>query len=141
MRDIVVLSYEDAANYACENPWCAIQISHIHDYPSLSKENRAGLLQLNFPDLVKPFRGWDEPLFTSEQAHEILDFVNENWDKCDTLMVHCRAGISRSPAVAAAVEKIKRGDCLGYFENCAYSPNMLVFNTILEVAKERKELK
>jgi protein-tyrosine phosphatase len=44
-------------------------------------------------------------------------------------MVHCLAGVCRSPAVAAAISQIKYNDDSLYFD--IYHPNTLVYNTML----------
>ena len=50
-------------------------------------------------------------------------------------MIHCDAGVSRSPAVAAALETIFYGRNDKWFEDCC--PNVLVYRMILEVAKTK----
>jgi len=40
-------------------------------------------------------------LFTREQARQIIDFVKKcHMCRCEGILVHCKAGISRSAAVA-----------------------------------------
>ncbi len=76
-------------------------------------------------------------LFDKSHANTILDFVKKNKNEIDLLFVHCEAGISRSPAVAAAISRIYFNDDAEWFK--MYKPNDLVYKIILETAKERGE--
>jgi predicted protein tyrosine phosphatase len=51
-----------------------------------------------FFDLVE--ERWPYSLMTYEDAFQIVNFVNKNAKKVEGIMVHCKAGISRSAAVA-----------------------------------------
>jgi predicted protein tyrosine phosphatase len=124
--------------------WAAIQITtYPNDWPVLNATKRSGLLQLAFLDMDRHVPGIEDHdswsygsrLFTPENADQILDFVNEMWDKVDLFLVHCEAGISRSPAVAAALCKIKHGHDQHFFDN--YTPNRLVYRTLLDRAIAR----
>jgi predicted protein tyrosine phosphatase len=42
-------------------------------------------------------------LMTSDHARQIWDFVFNYQDRVDTVVVHCEQGMSRSPAIAAAL--------------------------------------
>ncbi len=70
-----------------------------------------------------------EQCFQPEQARQILALV-KTWPEAQRLIVHCDAGYSRSPAVAAAISKILTGDDESFFKR--YRPNMWVYRTILE---------
>ena len=86
-----------------------------------------------------------ETLFNPERAVQVLDFVRPHVDQKRALrasglghtavraiIVHCDAGWSRSPAVAAALTKTLLGqDDTHWFK--AKSPNMLVYRTLLTV--------
>ena len=66
-------------------------------------ENRVGLLRLVFEDTEEP----DTPAsFTAALASEILAFVEQMWDQVEVFLIHCEVGLSRSPAVAAALCQI-----------------------------------
>lgn len=73
-------------------------------------------------------------LFNKDQAGQIWDFVEKWWGKVQYLVVHCRAGVARSPAIAAAVAEVKTGDNTTYFWK--YQPNQLVYDTMMESYKE-----
>ena len=75
-------------------------------------------------------------LFQPSQADMILDLLDKHPD-AELFVVHCDAGLSRSPAVAAAISKITTGEDQEYFKR--YHPNMLVYRTILERHQERQD--
>lgn len=86
-------------------------------------------LDLRFHDIQTAV---DEKLtsFDASMADEILEFVNENINLADAIVVNCQAGISRSVAVASALSKI-----LNHTDDQIFShglPNMLVYTTILD---------
>ena len=68
--------------------------------------------------------------FSSDQASNILSFMEHNHDKIETLIVACEAGISRSAGCAAALEKIYFNTDQIY-NNTRYFPNSLIYRTIL----------
>ena len=136
-REIVVLSCIEAEDYCCDARWACISIASTEeDFSPIRKRRRKGLLQLAFADIDKPLPGFIH--FEDDHAHDILDFVTHYWKRVDTLMVHCHAGLSRSPAVAAAIARLKWGDGSEFFEE-PYLPNELVYRTILEVAAGRED--
>lgn len=89
-----------------------------------------GVLRLSFIDADEQRDDQPHVLFGREQARAILDFVTEHRDAIERVVVHCDAGLSRSPAVAAALAV-----CLGqsdqeFFQR--YRPNMRVYRTLLD---------
>jgi predicted protein tyrosine phosphatase len=54
-------------------------------------------LQLHFADLAAPREGLD-PASASQMA-EFIAFIS-SWDRAAPLLIHCYAGVSRSPAAA-----------------------------------------
>ena len=103
-----------AKEFKFESPWAAISIVTEPPWPELLEENRIGLLQLEFMDaeFVRPTSMWGNGLsiFNEGHATQILEFVSDMWDQVECFMIHCDAGRSRSPAVAAAIEKIRYDD-------------------------------
>ncbi len=127
-----VRSAYNAALFRCDRPWAAISITTEGDFPVLSGGNRQGLLQLAFADTADS----DRPdAFTTVLATELLDFVAEVWDRVEVLLIHCEAGLSRSPGVAASLSQIYYGDDGRWFE---YDfPNALVYHLLVEGHKRR----
>ncbi len=129
-----VRSARNAEFFRSDRPWAAISIASDHKFPALSEDNRVGLLRLVFEDISRP----DTPQsFTSDQAAEILDFVASVWDKADKFLIHCDVGLSRSPAVAAALLQIYYGDDGGWLE--LGIPNRLVYNLLVETHSRMSE--
>jgi predicted protein tyrosine phosphatase len=96
--EFVVLSREEAEAYEPRGKEICISISDP-DAPSAQVSPRfAAVLRLNFDDVIE--RG--EPsdvLFAEGHAREIREFL-DSWPNAERVMVHCNAGVSRSPGVA-----------------------------------------
>ena len=127
-----VRSARNAEFFRSDRPWAAIQISHSDDHPTLSEKNRVGLLRLVFEDIEEA--GKPES-FTPALATEILDFVEKMWDKVDVFLIHCEVGLSRSPAVAAALCRIYYGHDGRWFDSIF--PNRLVYQLLIETHARR----
>lgn len=98
-------------------PWAAIQIHTGTDWPDLDETGRRGCLRLNFADLEYAgdhdkdwCRAHNTALFSFRHAKRILDFVAEHAKHVEYFLIHCEAGMSRSPAVAAAVQNLMGRD-------------------------------
>ena len=131
-KSFEVRSARNAEFFRSDRPWAAIQISHHDDFPALSEENRVGLLRLVFEDIEDA----DMPgSFNASLAAEILDFVDKIWDKVEVFLIHCEVGLSRSPAVAAALCRIYYNHDGGWFDSIF--PNRLVYRLLVEAHAER----
>jgi len=112
-----------------------------------TNECTRGVLHLQFHDLDRipedhiPLLGSGVPahlvvdettLFNEGHAKQMLDFVRRYKDDVGAILVHCDAGWSRSPAVAAAVGKVlfQQDDAMWFKTK---TPNMRVYRTILNV--------
>lgn len=132
---IIVLSRTDAKKFTCDKPWACISISAGGDQTPpiiLSEENRQDLLRINFDDIE--YETYAYPYaFQPGHAVEIYNFVEKNKD-VDVLMVHCAAGYSRSPAVAAAITKVvlKRDNQEYFTDTDKYYPNRRVYRMMTE---------
>lgn len=144
-KRIDVRSKRLAEQYQSEAPWACISVvSEVGDWPLISGVNRVGLLQLAFHDRSSQHYV-NHPLmahtyFQKQQAEQVLDFVDQHWDNVEGFMIHCEAGISRSAAIAAAIELIKHGrgaDNLYFDQSTPYVPNTHVYKVILKVWQER----
>lgn len=138
--DIQVRSRPDAKKFFCDLPWAAISIStDPSNFPELQTENRVGLLRLSFWDSDGYTISYEETeyLFNKNYADQIIDFVDEMFPKIETLLVHCEMGVSRSPAIAAAISNHfwgKNAESI-YFKK--HTPNMFVYRTILHAYNEK----
>lgn len=135
---IEVYCREDMQAFRSSVPWAGISIAaDADDWPVIDRDNCVGLLQVQFADLEQPHPG--EKLIDEPDAQRILDFVAEVWSQIGLLVVHCQAGLRRSPAVAAAVSRIYFGEDSIWFTPGVYEPNYLVYETILRLAQQRGE--
>lgn len=139
MTQIVVKSRTQAKQFGNEvvGDWVAVSVStETCDFVQLEGETLKEVLQLCFWDIANPteerLRTMDGKLFCQGQAQQIIDFVDRWWGNVDWILVHCEAGRSRSPAIAAAIDYIWNGReaSLPYFQQ--YDPNHFVFKTMLE---------
>jgi predicted protein tyrosine phosphatase len=113
-------------------------------------KNRLAVLTLNFYDLDYDPKKWGEKdtneivkeyghgLFKVAQAEAILDFVEQWHDLAAFALIHCEAGVSRSAAVSAAIDKIYTGSDMAVFGDPKYIPNRYVYRTILEARHWRR---
>lgn len=106
-------------------------------YPA--NERCAGILELAFDDidqagavLLRPDA--PEVLFDDALADQIIDFWLAHRDVAE-IHVHCDAGSCRSPAVAAALQKLAGDDDSVWF--ATKSPNRKVYRTLLNRAMDR----
>lgn len=135
-------------------PYAVVSIGTPGDpeAPVCVNEHCRGVLRLWFDDIdtaddvpILLLRGAQEgdeiaPLspFDNDTADRILDFWSavQGDPAVHLFYIHCHAGHSRSPAVAAALQKIESGDDAFWF--AGKCPNMLVYRTLLNRAFERK---
>jgi hypothetical protein len=127
-----VRSARNAEFFRSDRPWAAISITSGPKFPALDEANRVGLLRLNFDDTTEP---GTPRSFTPALAAEILDFVAGVWGQVEVLLIHCDVGLSRSPAVAAALFRIYYGDDGPWFE--LDFPNQLVYDLLVETHARR----
>ena len=103
--EFVVLSREEAELYEPRGKEICISISDPDASPARVSSRFAAVLRLNFDDVIE--RG--EPsdiLFAEDHAREIRKFLDA-WPKAERVMVHCNAGVSRSPGVALGLCDIR----------------------------------
>lgn len=96
-------------------------------------------LPIAFHDLDRP--GPPEEgtvLITDKIAEDIAVFVDDAVNSgVKVLLVHCTAGVSRSPGVATAISQFYFGDSSEFFKR--YAPNMLVYRKVLEALRRLKD--
>lgn len=91
-----------------------------------------GVLRLAFfdSDLSAEDEG-PEGLFSRDDARQIWRFLLPLHKKLRCIVLHCSAGVSRSPGVAAALSNVLCGDDQSFFER--YRPNRRVYTLLLDV--------
>lgn len=94
------------------------------------------MLRLSFADIDRPSAG--AVMFGAEHARAICAFVSEHRSSIECVVVHCDAGFSRSPAVAAALARCLGQDDAEFFRR--YHPNMHVYRTLIDAWNNREDL-
>jgi predicted protein tyrosine phosphatase len=91
------------------------------------------VIELTFHD-SDPSAGLGHPEkirhMTKGDADKIAKFVLQHHDQVDAIVVHCEQGMSRSPAIAAAIAEHLRQDMSIYDRD--YQPNSHVRSLLLE---------
>ena len=93
------------------------------------------VLQLAFHDAEPPAHG-ELLLMSRDQADEIWRFIDEHRNEVDAVVVHCESGVSRSPAVAAALCASFGGDAATFFEE--FQPNGHVYQLVRDAARRSR---
>jgi predicted protein tyrosine phosphatase len=138
-----VSRHEAEDNNLCSRAHIIISISTpaYEQAKVATNSHTKGVLRLQFHDLDEaPNPEWQanygQPvLFGKEHAKRIKSFVIRY--RPEEIIVHCDAGISRSPAVAAALSMYFNGEdyefwCTGgMYNDRGYRPNQLVYKTLL----------
>ena len=96
--EIRVLSREAAERYEPCGVEVCISISDPDVAPAQLSRAFVAVLRLAFTDIVAA-PAPEDVLFAAEHAGDILRFV-ELWPDVERIVVHCNAGVSRSPGVA-----------------------------------------
>jgi len=90
--------------------------------------NEQFVLRLQFHDLDRIHPKLNEvTYFSHRHAREIVDFVLCHMS--DNIVVHCEVGVSRSPAIAAAISQFFGMPPWSWFRQ--YVPNMMVFAILM----------
>lgn len=131
---ILVLPRVKAEKFYPDRPWACISIMDsawfdARKFPPIPDVNRVKILRLGFDDIE--FERPEHRTISLDQARGIWAFVKKYWDQIEILMIHCHAGISRSPAVAKALTEVYHPEYLPYYERL-YNPNRLVYAKMLE---------
>lgn len=95
------------------------------------------MLAIGFDDLDADIRyeiDADRVMMTPEHARRIWRFVRAHREHVELIVCHCEAGVSRSPAVAAAVCHALGGDAAPFFRD--FMPNPHVHRLMLGAATE-----
>ena len=97
----------------------------LRDVLCLAFDDAEPVASSKLPTSIKPMTG--------EQAKQIWEFVRKWEGKVGTIVVHCEQGMSRSPAVAAALCRHYGGDEGYFFQH--HQPNLYVRRLMIERAK------
>lgn len=148
MKEIFVYSRNVVeALPAHDEPHIIISINSPGQEPARIRTNNATLGRVNlfFWDLdQRPAAGHveyegkqydfndipEEELCQPADAVKVIDLVLAH-PEAKQIVVHCRAGVSRSAAVAAALHKVLNGSDEPIFGSRRYRPNMRVYRMLL----------
>jgi predicted protein tyrosine phosphatase len=139
---ILVSTRDEVGRFATSGKAACISINDSNQAPALlpASIDDAHVLRLQFDDVDGSNETWhNRPvvMFNESLAESILDFWHQVKDQIDVLLVHCNAGMCRSPAVAAVIEHIHTGEDQHWFDR--KRPNMMVYRTLLETWLERTD--
>jgi predicted protein tyrosine phosphatase len=129
-----ILSKQQVEEFTGEDKYILISIScNGEDKANLKvDDNRVNTLFLEFDDADKKIKGQQVNLFSRKQAIAIIRFVREHKDNVETIVANCRAGISRSSGVIAAIMKLFYRDDSEVYNCKKYFPNRFVYLKILK---------
>jgi predicted protein tyrosine phosphatase len=111
----IVISYRDLGNEKANLP---------------ENKNRLDVLWLCFDDLTGKEDGAEKP-FNEEAAKQIWDFIRKHLNSIEYIVLNCEAGISRSPATAAAIAQVLNGNNEYFFKNPMFILNVFIYKLML----------
>ncbi len=101
LKSVIFMGRIEAAAEPARPDWAVISLSEWGAGPAKLKEGWQAVLRLEFHDIEQEVPGEPYDLFSEDQARQIIEFVqNARSSGVTGVLVHCRAGISRSAAVA-----------------------------------------
>jgi predicted protein tyrosine phosphatase len=103
--EFVVLSREEAERYEPGEREICISIADPDTDPARLSRRFAAVLRMNFTDVVEP-EDPSDVIFSDDHARAIRDFI-DSWPDAARIVVHCHAGMSRSPGVALGLCDIR----------------------------------
>jgi predicted protein tyrosine phosphatase len=103
--EFVVLSREEAERYEPGEREICISIADPDTDAARLSKRFAAVLRLNFTDVVEP-EDPSDVIFSGDHARAIRDFI-DSWPDAARIVVHCHAGMSRSPGVALGLCDIR----------------------------------
>lgn len=149
-----LLSGEDDFSSSIVGNWALISIYHSPDNPTITstedikKLREKGcrkMLSVCFGDYTDlDYRRYASEykttpkhinLITNTQAHTIVRFIKrlQRYDRINTLVVQCKAGISRSGAVGLYACRYYGLDENEYFKSGIIRPNYFIYSKLCEV--------
>jgi predicted protein tyrosine phosphatase len=104
--EFVILSLENAESYKPRGIEICISITDPEAPHARLSAAFAAVLRLRFNDIVGPNCAPTDILFGEEHASAIIDFFAQ-WPHAERVVVHCMAGVSRSPGVALGICELR----------------------------------
>ena len=93
-------------------------------------DNIVNIFRMFFNDIERPIGKYKAP--DRKDFIGLKEFLDNNIDKIEEILVHCHAGISRSSGCASAITRYIGVDDNFIWSSYKYVPNRLVFKHALE---------
>ncbi len=129
IKQVVFVNRCDAESRIGNRDWVAISISDPFSDPPTLEGGWQSVLRLRFSDIEKE----DKPsvMFSARDAQSIIDFVwRANEAGVENILVHCKAGVSRSAAVAKWIA----GEYHLPFDHDYFLYNRHIYSTLCKIA-------
>jgi predicted protein tyrosine phosphatase len=89
-------AYEPSGREVC------ISVTDPEKLPAPLSARFAAILRLGFTDITETTGLERDVLFNEDHARQIVAFIRQ-WRHVNRVVIHCRAGLSRSPGIAAGL--------------------------------------
>ena len=97
--EVLVLSENRARLYEPSGREVCISVTDPGKPTALLSDRFLAVLRIAFTDIAELVEDPWDVVFTPDHAKEIVGFV-QRWRGVDRIVIHCRAGLSRSPGIA-----------------------------------------
>ena len=139
----MITDLESAVKHIPSQPTYAIRIDDpaIHfGVPELAQSQfYVCVRRYWFDDVTPEIRQYCDLMFNDDIASRILKDFSGYHERCSALLVHCRYGLSRSPAVAMALNDIfDLGQDTEEMKRQHYKYNPFVYEKLLETAQKTR---
>jgi Icc-related predicted phosphoesterase/predicted protein tyrosine phosphatase len=135
--DIVVMSVDEAEAYEPTGIEVCISITDPNASLVRLSPRFADVLRISFTDIARPTSFPFDVLFDAKHARKILKFL-DRWAHAQRVVVHCVAGVSRSPGVALAVCDLRGLDAKALEERYP-SWNTWVRSELVRVGRAKRQ--
>jgi predicted protein tyrosine phosphatase len=99
LKEINYVSRREAERMEPRPNWALVSISDPLHYPAMLRSGWHSILRLEFSDVEKPCH--PSVIFSMQDAQRVIEFVSQaDVAGCVGLLVHCKAGVSRSASIA-----------------------------------------
>jgi predicted protein tyrosine phosphatase len=113
IREVSAISILSARNWNAQPREAMISITGTGEARVVLKRGWRHVLRVTFDDIEKTQFGLK--LFSEEDADKVINFLDKIEGKVDHVVVHCRLGMSRAPAIARYISQ--RYDLSNGFDN------------------------
>ena len=103
--EVLILSQTRAETYEPAGREVCISVTDPENLPARLSARFAAILRLCFTALSEPSGCEWDVLFNEDHARQIVAF-SRRWRHVDRIVIHCRAGLSRSPGIATGLYEL-----------------------------------